>query len=342
MAVNVQKKLKKWLQNLKIYYIITLMKCMLRKQIFVLLEEIKMTKKILSVVTTAAVIGSMACASVVNTSAFSGEIKFEVSENLGNANKVFYAHIWNGLPGGQGLYQWQTANEKMTWSKGESVATYQVPEGDWNLIIISGDSGFQTYDSVFNANCIGDTCYMMDEKYENPVDSKKTANGLGWRNNSDCGPHKVVSSIGNVIGTAFLPGETDQTLYDNFVKAYDVNNETNADAGIFNWNDDGLAATGKDWETIKKEVADKLGVQVNSSTSSSDNNSSSSSNNSSSNNSSSNSSASSNSSSSNSSSSSSSSTGTTTTGDSTPLVALFATLTAALGVAFFARKKSVK
>lgn len=296
-----------------------------------------MTKKILSVVTTAAVIGSMACASIVSTSAFSGEIKFEVTENLANANRFFYAHIWNGLPGGKGLYQWQTANEKMTWSKGDAVATYEVPEGDWNLIIISGDSGFQTYDSVFNANCIGDTCYMMDEKYENPVDSKKTANGLGWRNNADCGPHKVVSSIGNVIGSAFLPGETDQTLYDNFVKTYDVNNEANADAGIFNWNDDGLAATGKDWETIKKEVADKLGVQVSSSDSSSDN-SSSSSDNSSSNS----SSSSSSSSSSNSSSSSSSSTGTTTTGDSTPLVALVATLTAALGVAFFARKKAVK
>lgn len=319
-----------------------------------------MTKKLLSVLTTTAILGTMACASAVSTSAFTGEFKFEVTENLANANRFFYAHIWDGLEGGEGLYEWQTANEKMTWNKGDAEATYNIEkDGNWNLIIISGDSGFQTYDTVFNANCIGDTCYVLDEKFENPVDSKKTANGLAWRNNSDCGPHKVVSSLGGIIGTAFLPGESDQNLYNNFVKKYDPANGTNGlyDGDTYmDWSIDGEVETGKDWETIKKEVAAQLGVQVDSSSdNSSSNNSSSnnsSSNNSSSNNSSSNNSSSNNSSSNNSSSngsssssnnsSSSTSTGTTTTGDSTPVVALFGTLAAALGVAFVARKKTVK
>ena len=213
-----------------------------------------MKKKVLSTLTAMAMLGTMACASAVSTSAFSGEIKFEVGDLDNAVNKFFYAHIWNGLPGGAGLYGWQTKEEKMTWKKGDAVATYNVPEGDWNLIIISTNTGFQTYDTVFNASCIGDTCYVMDETFENPVDSMKTAKGLGWRNNPDCGPHKVVSSIGNVIGTAFLPGENNQVLYDNFVKKYNVSNIADPERDIYNWNDDGAIETGKDWETIKKKL----------------------------------------------------------------------------------------
>ena len=310
-----------------------------------------MTKKILSVVTTAAVLGTMACASAVSASAFAGEFTFEIPDTWASANKVFYAHIWDGLPDGASLYKWQTKDEKMKIADDKKTATYNVPEGEWNLIIISGDSGIQTYDTVFNGNCIGDTCYVMDDKFENPVDSNKQAFGLGWRNNSDCGPHKVVSSLGNVIGTAFLPGETNQTLYDNFIKSFNPENETDADNGIYNWDDDGAAATGMSWEEVTAKVAKELGVENTAGDNSSSNNSSSnnsSSDNSSSNNSSSGSSGSGSSgsgastSSNSSSSSSSSSTGTTQTGDSTPVVALLATLVAALGASFVALKKKAE
>ena len=224
-----------------------------------------MKKKVLSVITSVAVLGSMACASAVSSSAFSGEIKFEVTENLARANKFFYAHIWDGTPGaanGGKLYDWQTAQEKMTWKKGYAVATYNVPEGDWNLIIISANTGFQTYDTVFNASCIGDTCYVMDETFKNPIDFRKEARGLGWRNNPDCGPHKVVSSLGEIIGTAFLPGENNQTIYDDFVKKYDTNNVSDPARDIYNWNDYGAVETGKDWETIKHEVAEQLNLRT--------------------------------------------------------------------------------
>ena len=315
-----------------------------------------MTKKILSVVTTAAVLGTMACASAVSASAFSGEFTFEIPDTWAKANHVFYAHIWDGLPGGKNLYKWQTKDEKMKIADDKKTATYNVPEGNWNLIIVSGDSGIQTYDTVFNGNCVGDTCYVMDDKFENPVDSNKQAFGLGWRNNSDCGPHKVVSSLGNVIGSAFLPGETNQTLYENFLRSYNPENETDADNGIYNWDDDGAASTGMSWEEVTAKVAKELGVENTvGGDSSSDNSSSdnSSSGNSSSDNSSSGSSGSGSSgsgssgsgastSSNSSSSSSSSSTGTTQTGDSTPVVALLATLVAALGASFVALKKKAE
>lgn len=306
-----------------------------------------MTKKILSVLTSVAILGSMACASAVSTSAFTGEFTFKIPENWKAANKKYYAHIWDGSEGGKGLYGWQNKNEIMTVSEDGNTATYTIPEdGNWNLIIISGDSGIQTYDTVFNANCMGDTCFVMDEVFQNPVDSKKTAYGLGWENNTDCGPHKVVSSIGDVIGTAYLPGENDQNLYDNFVKKY---NPQNGIDGIvdgetyMDWDADGKAVTGMSWDEVKKKVAKDLNVTVDSSSDASSSDASSSDASSSNNSSSSTTTTSSSSSTTTTSSSSSStSTGTTTTGDNTPIFALVATLTAALGVAFCARKKAVK
>ncbi len=224
-----------------------------------------MKKKILSILTTVAVLGVTACTAALNSSAYSGEISFEVPKTWGNANKTFYAHIWNGLPDGEGLYEWQTADEKMTWKKGDDKATYQVPEGDWNLIIISGNTGIQTYDSVMNANCIGDTCYVMDEPFENPVDSKRVSYGLGWRNNPDCGPHKVISSLGNIIGNAYLPGETNQTIYDNFVKKYadTWGNEILGDLeGIPQFEIPPDPDRDEKWEALKQELAEKLGLNT--------------------------------------------------------------------------------
>ncbi|MEE0265140.1 MAG: hypothetical protein UD936_05885 [Acutalibacteraceae bacterium] len=298
-----------------------------------------MKKKILSVLASAAILGSMACATAVNTSAFSGDITFEIPEGWAAAARNYYAHIWRN--DGTGLYEWQTKDEKMKVNDDETLATYTVPEGEWELIIISADvPGIQTYDTVFKASCIGDTCYVLPDKFENPVDSKQTCYGLGWRANPDCGPHKVVSSLGNVIGNAYLEGESDQSIYDAFVKKFNPENATNGlfdGSNYLNWNDDGKSETGMEWEEAKAQVAQRLGIQVesssqqateaptnaNSTTSSSSSTSSTTS-----------------STSSTSSSSSSTSTGTTTTGDSTPYVALAATLTAALGVAFAARKKA--
>ncbi|MEE0059795.1 MAG: PT domain-containing protein [Acutalibacteraceae bacterium] len=223
-----------------------------------------MKKKILSVLASTAILGSMACVSAVNTSAFAGQITFEVPENWAKTNKTFYAHIWDGTPGGEGLYGWQTAEEEMTISEDKKTATYEVPEGDWNLIIISSDvPGAQTYDTVFNANCIGDTCYVGKEMESGPVDSPSYSYNLFWRNNPDCGPHKVVNSLGVIIGTSFLPGETNQSLYDDFVKKYNPQNSIDGIVDYeeyFDWNDDGRVATGMSWEEITAELATKLGV----------------------------------------------------------------------------------
>ncbi len=223
-----------------------------------------MKKKILSVLASSAIIGSMVCVSAVNTSAFSGQITFEIPDRWLDYNNALYVHIWNGLPGGEGLYGWQTEDEKMTISEDKKTATYEVPEGDWNLIIISGDDGIQTYDSVFNANCIGDTCYAVEfMPHSGPVDSYRGSYSLAWRNNPDCGAHKIVSPIGQVIGKSFLPGETNQTLFDDFVKKYNPQNSVDGLVDgeyYFDWNDDGATVTGMSWDEAKSRVASELGV----------------------------------------------------------------------------------
>ena len=104
----------------------------------------------------------------------------------------------------------------------------------------------------------------MDEQFENPIDSKRVSYGLGWRNNPDCGPHKVISSLGNIIGNAYLPGETNQMIYDNFVKKYaDTWGKIDDDDII--WDPEyPTEAPDRDekWEALKQKLAEKLGLNT--------------------------------------------------------------------------------
>lgn len=198
---------------------------------------------------------TMVAFAAVSTSAYSGTITFEIpDDNWLKANKKAYAHYWNNETGDGPA--WQTKDEQMNMEKAESdkIATFELPEGNWDLIIISGDSGWQTYDAVMNANCVGDTIYVTGEKVENPVDSKKQAIVAAWKNNTDLGPHKVIGSLGTVIGTAFLPGETNQTMYDKFVNDY-------GPGGQYDWANDGAVETGKSFDEICKEIKKELGLE---------------------------------------------------------------------------------
>lgn len=315
-------------------------------------------KKIVSVVASAAVLASMCTCAITSASAWSGKIYFETpSDNWRNANKVAYCHYWSssGASTGPG---WQTADEKMKWEDDDHMkASIELPEGEWDLVIMSGDSGWQTYDTVMTSNCNGDTIYVTDEVMENPVDSKKTCIVAKWKNNPDLGPHKVISSKGEVLGNALVPGETDQQMYDTFVKGYDPALKSDSDEHL-RWDDPecGKEVTGKSFEEICKSIRESLGLPDpdDGNGSSSDGSSNSDTNSNSDNNSGtttsngstttgggSSTSTSGGSSSSGSSSTSSNSTGTNQTGDETPYIALGAVLLAAAGVAFLARKKKV-
>lgn len=259
-----------------------------------------MSKKLMSVLLAAVMIVSMVCVAGISASAFGGgKIYVELPEAWAKSAKAVYCHVWKN--GGDELYAWQTKNEKMT-EEGGNKWSYEIPSGDWNMVIFSTSTGVQTYDLTFGDECIGDTAYVTDEMIENPVDSNKSTNAARWRNNgSKYGPHFAITSIGNVVGEVLATGEDPQAVLDAFIANY-------PDYAT----DEKIAELKK---TLKIEDADN-------SSSSNDNKDTSSKKNTSSKN-------------------SGASTGTTQTGDATPFVALGVLLVAALGVAVIASRKKV-
>ncbi|GHU82951.1 hypothetical protein AGMMS50284_5660 [Clostridia bacterium] len=287
-----------------------------------------MSKKIISIVMAVALMATIFCFATVSTSAYSGTITFDVpTEQWATANKRVYAHIWAAKTTtneGASLYGWQTVEEQMTYSEDQKTATYEVPEGDWNLIIISGNSGWQTYDTVMNANCIGDVIYADATSVQNPVDSNKTCYLAHWRTNSDLGPHKGISSLGVVTDGSYCDGETAEDMYNTFYEGY------KDDAEVHPWKDDAAITTGKSFDQICKEIRAELGLPEPATDAPAAGDTSSSS-----------SAAGSSSAASNA--SSSKPTNTTATGDTTNYVILGVILAAALGVvvvALVARKKT--
>ena len=60
--------------------------------------------------------------------------------------------------------------------------------------------------------------------------------------------------MGNIVGKTLLPGETNKDLYNKFVAIYE------GDTKLEDWETFAQPIVGKDWETIKKEVAENLGL----------------------------------------------------------------------------------
>ena len=215
-------------------------------------------KKVLGVITAVAMLGTAAYTGAISSSAFTGgEIYFEVPEYWQENNKYLYVHCWDDLKG-ESPYEWHSKNQKMTWTTGEETAAYPIPDGDWNVLIVSGDSGMETANLVFNADCIGDTCYIPDdaELLTAPSDSAKTVYPIAWRNHSKCGMQKWITPLGNIVGTTLLTGQTNQDLYERFVVLYEGEEKTE------DWNTTKAEIVGKDWETIKKELIEKLGLTI--------------------------------------------------------------------------------
>jgi len=163
-----------------------------------------MSKKVMSVLLVAVMVVSMVCVAGISASAFSGgKVYVELPEAWAKSAKAVYCHIWKN--GGDELYAWQTKNEKMT-EEGNNKWSYEIPAGDWDMVIFSTSTGVQTYDLTLGDECVGDTAYVTDEMIENPMDSNKMTNAARWRNNgSKYGPHFAITSIGNVVGEVLAP-----------------------------------------------------------------------------------------------------------------------------------------
>ena len=199
----------------------------------------KMTKKIMSMILSIAMVLSVAVVGISGT--YAAEVSDKTSE-VGAGNNIYfnvkksgwsnvktvYCHIWRA--DGTGDWpDWQTKKEKCKYDSSTGIATYDLSKTGHNIkksdgklycVIFSANTGMQTYNVIMSGNCIGDTLYCTGNLLENPEDSEKRANEAVWAKTKDCGPEKKITSSGNVIGTTLSEGDTDASMLACFLVAY--------------------------------------------------------------------------------------------------------------------------
>jgi len=201
--------------------------------------DFKMTKKIMSMILSIAMMLSIAVVGISGT--YAAEVSDKTSE-VGAGNNIYfnvkksgwsnvktvYCHIWRADGTGE-WPMWQSRAEKCLYDSSTGIATYDLSktgnkisssDGKVYCVIFSANTGMQTYNAIMSGKCIGDTLYCTGNKLENPEDSEKTANEAVWTKNTDCGPEKKITSSGNVIGTTLPEGDTDASMLACFLVAY--------------------------------------------------------------------------------------------------------------------------
>ena len=201
--------------------------------------DFKMTKKIMSMILSIAMVLSIAVVGISGTYAAEvsdktsgigagNNIYFDVKKSGWNNVKTVFCHIWRA--DGTGDWpDWQTKKEKCIYDFSTGIATYDLSktgnkisssDGKLYCVIFSANTGMQTYNAIMSGKCIGDTLYCTGNKLENPEDSEKRANEAVWAKTKDCGPEKKITSTGNIVGTALPEGDTDASMLACFLVAY--------------------------------------------------------------------------------------------------------------------------
>lgn len=158
------------------------------------------------------------------------KIYFDVNSTGWENYTRIYCHIWRA--DGMGEWTtWQSKSEKCV-NEGNGLYSYNVvrtgnsdeieQSGDHNYycVIFSADTGMQTYNTIMNGNCLGDTCYVTGNLLENPADSWKKCTEAAWKNHPECGPAKAITSTSRVIGSALPDGVTDADLLAEYLCVY--------------------------------------------------------------------------------------------------------------------------
>ncbi|MCD8026107.1 MAG: leucine-rich repeat protein [Clostridiales bacterium] len=157
----------------------------------------------------------------------SSYIYFDLGSTGWQNTKTVYCHIW-AVDGSGTWCSWQTKAERCTdigddiWSYDLSQTGNEISASDGTIysVIFSTNTGMQTYNLLMNGACIGDTVYCTGEEIETPEDSEKTAIVAAWRENTDCGPEKRITSTGNIVGTSYADGVDDTTLLAAYAVSY--------------------------------------------------------------------------------------------------------------------------
>ena len=94
-------------------------------------------------------------------------------------------------------------------------------------VIFTADWGVQTCDLIIGPDAIGATAYCTGEELENNVDPNKKSEKVQWDNGA-YGVPKCITSIGNVIGDVYWPGENGYSMFVKFLKSTGADGIDNA------------------------------------------------------------------------------------------------------------------
>ena len=167
-----------------------------------------------------------------------------------------YCHIW--AYGGDAFFSWQSKKEACTDEDGDGIWTYdlaakgvELEVGEYYLCIFSNNKGTQIYNLLFDSTVLGDTAYGVDNVYENPEDSSKSAQVGFWKGQDPkvFGPQMCITSIGNVVGTCIYPGTTAFEMFEDFISD-------------FGWVENVRIYSGKTDQQIVDDIANALGLSI--------------------------------------------------------------------------------
>jgi len=188
----------------------------------------KAMKKVLAAVLCLLMVLSMGVFATSAADTDNQVIYFEVPTGEGMLNwegKKISCHIW--AYGGDSFAQWQSKKEACTKTDTEGVWMYDITAKGFEMeegvtyAVIFSEGGNQTYDTLFDTTCLGDTLYCKGEEsiIENPSDSSKQAIAAYWKNADPTvyGPLRQLTSIGNVVGECFAPGADAESVYVEFI-----------------------------------------------------------------------------------------------------------------------------
>lgn len=152
------------------------------------------------------------------------------------------------------IITWGSKKGKMT-HEGNGVFSYDLAAKGITLdsshaygCIFTSDWSAQTCDLALGADSLGDTAYCTDQKIENNVDSNKKSQQVLWKSGKYGNP-RCITSIGNVIGTYYWPGEDAYSMFVKFLSSTGADGLQNA-----------LKFNGKDEQTTVDDVAKELGL----------------------------------------------------------------------------------
>ena len=179
-------------------------------------------------------------------------VKFEVPADWKNFKKITF--FLNDHTTGTQLITWGSKKGYMTdegngiWSFDLGNAGFDLSSGGPYNCIFTADWGVQTCDLIITTDNYGDTAYCPGGTVENAVDSNKSSFIVKWKSGKNGNP-VCITSIGNLIGDAYWPGEDNVSVFYKFISTEDASSIKNATK--FN---------GKNEQQTIDDIAGKLGL----------------------------------------------------------------------------------